>query len=112
MRESGRVVLHESERDMTGAVAEATAARHAAGVRQSVSTPTNDTAEAVNELVRDRLIAAGLVDNQTTAHGMDGLRMGRGVVPARYVRESMQLAYASDRFAPGTRMVGSSRRTG
>src|SRR5664279_1842493 len=47
---------------MTVAVAEATAARHAAGVRQSVSTPTNDTAEAVNELVRDRLIAAGLVD--------------------------------------------------
>src|SRR5664279_5039393 len=126
----------------TGAVAEATAARHAAGVRQSVSTPTNDTAEAVNELVRDRLIAAGLVDNQTTAHGMDGLRMGRGdlvmtrrndrdldvanrivwqvrrvtaqgsvelrgardrrqrrVVPARYVRESMQLAYASTAHA-------------
>jgi len=142
LQASGRVVVHGSERDMTVAVAAATANRHAAGVRQSVSTPTNDTAEAVNELVRDRLIAAGLVDDQTTAHGMDGLRMGRGdlvmtrrndrdldvanrivwevrrvtaagsvelrgawdrrqrrVVPARYVRESMQLAYASTAHA-------------
>ena len=76
--QTGRVVLHGTQQEMTEAVAEETAERHLAGVRQSVSTATNEAAEAVNELVRARLVAAGLVDNEQTAHGRTGCGWAAG----------------------------------
>ena len=39
---------------------------------------TNDVAAAVNEVVRERLVTAGAVDDTATTHGSDGLRIGAG----------------------------------
>ena len=70
--------LWDSEADALGQVAGLTAQRHLAGVSQAVSVDTNETAAAVNEVVRDQLVTAGAVDDSTVTHGSDGLRIGVG----------------------------------
>jgi hypothetical protein len=39
---------------------------------------TNDAVEAVNHIVRERLVDAGVVDNTRTVRGSDGLEIGAG----------------------------------
>lgn len=74
----GHVRVWDSEAAALANIALDTARRHAAGISQAVSVDTNDTAEAVNEIVREQLVTAGQVDDQMVVHGSDGLRIGVG----------------------------------
>jgi AAA domain len=74
----GHVQTWDSEADALGHLAVQAAERHLDGVSQAVAVDTNDTAAAVNEVVRDQLVAAGVVDDTTITHGSDGLRIGKG----------------------------------
>lgn len=74
----GHVQLHDTDTDALAALAAETAQRHLDGETQSVAVDTNEAADAVNEVVRDRLVDAGLVDDQQIVHGRDGLRIGAG----------------------------------
>lgn len=76
--EQGHVRLHRSDADALAALAVETADRHTAGETQSVSLGTNDAVDAVNQVVRERLVAAGVVDNAVTVNGSDGLPIGTG----------------------------------
>jgi len=78
LHKSGHIVMHKSEAEVVDMLATEIVERHLAGVSQSVGTATNEAVEAINEEVRSRLVAAGAVDDDVTAHGSDGLRMGRG----------------------------------
>jgi conjugative relaxase-like TrwC/TraI family protein len=74
----GNVVVHRTEQGAVDRVAEVAAQRVLAGDREALSVATNDLAAAINEQVRDHLVSAGHVDDGTTAHGSDGLRIGQG----------------------------------
>jgi exodeoxyribonuclease V alpha subunit len=74
----GHVKLWDSEADALAHIAIEAAHRHLAGVSQAVAVDTNDTASAVNEIVREQLVTAGQVDDQNVVHGSDGLRIGVG----------------------------------
>jgi ATP-dependent exoDNAse (exonuclease V) alpha subunit len=75
---TGHVRVWDSEADALGQLAWNTAHRHLDGAPQAVSVATNDDAAAVNEVVRERLVTAGAVDDTTVTHGSDGLRIGAG----------------------------------
>lgn len=74
----GHVRLHASDADALAVIAIETADRFIAGDSQSVSLGTNDAVEAVNQIVREQLVDAGVVDNSRTVHGSDGLEIGIG----------------------------------
>ncbi|HZM66305.1 MAG TPA: AAA family ATPase [Nakamurella sp.] len=74
----GHVKVWDSEADALAHLAVQAADRHLDGVSQAVAVDTNDTAAAVNEVVRDHLVTAGAVDDTTVTHGSDGLRIGVG----------------------------------
>lgn len=74
----GEIRLHRSESDAAAAIAYSVAERELAGISQSVAVPTNETAAVINEVVRERLVAAGQVDDTRSVHGSDGLRIGEG----------------------------------
>ena len=74
----GHVQIWDSEADALGHLAVQAAERHLNGVSQAVAVDTNETAAAVNEVVRDQLVTAGAVDDTTITHGSDGLRIGKG----------------------------------
>lgn len=76
--DQGHVQLHDTDTDALAALAAETAQRHLDGDTQSVAVDTNDAADAVNEVVRDRLVQAGMVDDHHTVHGRDGLSIGAG----------------------------------
>jgi ATP-dependent exoDNAse (exonuclease V) alpha subunit len=78
LHESGHVQVWDTEADALGQLAWETARRHLDGVSQAVSVATNDDAAAVNEVVREQLVAAGAVDDTQVTHGSDGLRIGVG----------------------------------
>ncbi|HEY7814110.1 MAG TPA: AAA family ATPase [Nakamurella sp.] len=72
-----RATCNDTDTDTDALAAEA-AQRHLDGDTQSGAVDTNEAADAVNEVVRERLVDAGLVDDQHTVHGRDGLRIGAG----------------------------------
>lgn len=74
----GEIRLHRSEGDAAAAIAYSVAERELSGASQSVAIPTNETAAVINEVVRERLVAAGQVDDTRITHGSDGLRIGAG----------------------------------
>ena len=74
----GHVQLWDSEADALAYIAVQAARRQLTGVSQAVAVDTNDTASAVNEIVREQLVTAGVVDDQHVVHGSDGLRIGVG----------------------------------
>ena len=74
----GHVRLHRTDADALAVIAIETADRVIAGDSQSVSLGTNEAVEAVNHIVRERLVDAGVVDNTVTVHGSDGLEIGVG----------------------------------
>jgi len=74
----GHIKVWDSEADALGHLAVQTTHRRLHGVSQAVAVDTNDTAAAVNEVVRDQLVTAGAVDDATVTHGSDGLRIGKG----------------------------------
>ena len=74
----GHIQLWDTEADALAHLAMQTAERHLHGVSQVVAVDTNDTAAAVNEVVRDHLVTAGAVDDTAVTHGSDGLRIGVG----------------------------------
>jgi hypothetical protein len=76
--DGGHVRVHRTEKQAVAEVAAAAAARVQGRESQSVSVSTNALAAAVNEAVRDRLVAAGLVDDRQVASGSDGFRIGAG----------------------------------
>jgi hypothetical protein len=55
----GHIKVWDSEVDALGHFAVQAAERHLDGVSQAVAVDTNDTAAAVNEVVRDHLVSAG-----------------------------------------------------
>lgn len=74
----GHVQLHETEADALAAIAVRVADRVIAGDSQSIAVGTNEQAEAINQVVRERLVDAGIVDDDLTTLGSDGLRIGVG----------------------------------
>lgn len=74
----GEIRVHRSEADAVAAIAYGVAERQVAGVSQSVAVPTNEAAAVINEVVRERLVTAGHVDDTVIVHGSDGLRVGVG----------------------------------
>jgi exodeoxyribonuclease V alpha subunit len=81
--ERGQVRVHASEADRHAALADLVTAEHlagqdVAGQDVAVVVDTRDQAAALNAAIRDRLVAAGLVDDTTTATGRDGQPVGGG----------------------------------
>ena len=74
----GHVQLHETEADALAAIALTAADRVIADESQSIAVGTNEHAEAINQIVRERLVDAGIVDDDLTTLGSDGLRIGVG----------------------------------
>ena len=74
----GHIQLWDSEADALAHLAVQTAERHLDGVSHVLAVDTNDTAAAVNEVVRDHLVTTGAVDDRHVVHGSDGLRIGVG----------------------------------
>jgi hypothetical protein len=74
----GQVRLHDCELDRQQAIAHEVAAARRAGHPPAVVVDTREQAAALNSAIRDRLIAAGLVDDQHTATGRGGQPVGAG----------------------------------
>src|SRR5664279_3068160 len=74
----GHIKVWDSEADALAHLAIQTTERHLDGVSHALAVDTNDTAAAVNEVVRDHLVTAGAVDDTRVTHGSDGLRIGVG----------------------------------
>jgi hypothetical protein len=72
-----RATCNDTDTDTDALAAEA-AQRHLDGDTQSGAVDTNEAADAVNEVVRERLVDARRVDERHTVHGRDGLRIGAG----------------------------------
>ncbi|MCW2631979.1 MAG: TrwC relaxase, partial [Pseudonocardia sp.] len=76
--ERGQVRVHASEAERHAALAELVTAEHLAGQDVAVVVDTREHAAALNAAIRDRLVAAGMVDDQNTVTGRDGQRVGVG----------------------------------
>ncbi|MDT4979760.1 MAG: hypothetical protein QOG07_1639, partial [Pseudonocardiales bacterium] len=76
--ERGQVRVHASEADRHAALAELVTVEHLAGSDVAVVVDTRDQAASLNAAIRDRLVAAGLVDDTHTATGRHGQRLGVG----------------------------------
>ena len=78
----GLVQLHTSDDSAHEQIATATAAAIEAGTPVAATVATNDEARDLNERVRNKLVAAGEVDDRATITGSDGLPVGVGDVIA------------------------------
>ncbi|MFT3862142.1 MobF family relaxase [Micropruina sp.] len=83
----GLVVLHESTEDV-----QETIARDARD-GDAITTATNDEARELNERIRETRVRGGVVDDQRTTSGSDGLPIGRGdVIQTRHNDADVQVA--------------------
>jgi conjugative relaxase-like TrwC/TraI family protein len=73
---SGRVVVHATEAEAVEHLA--AQATDNPTVTQTIAVSTNAAAEAINLEARNRLVAAGVVDDEVTVDAADGIRLGRG----------------------------------
>lgn len=78
----GLVQLHATEDSAHEQIAKATTAAIEAGTMVAATVATNYEARDINERVRSQRVAAGEVDDTTTATGCDGLPVGVGDVIA------------------------------
>lgn len=76
--------LFDSEADRAAQLALATADDYTTGQAVAASTATNAEAEAVNEVLRERLVAAGLVDDQRLGRVADRRRRPRDDTQERH----------------------------
>jgi exodeoxyribonuclease V alpha subunit len=76
--ERGQVMVHTGEADRHAALADLVTVEHLAGGDVAVVVDTRDQAAALNAEIRDRLVAAGLVDDNNMATGRDGQAVGVG----------------------------------
>ena len=74
----GQIRLHGSEHDRHAAIAEEFLAEHLAGGTVKVVVDTREQVAALNAAIRDRLVAAGLVDDQHTTSTHSGQPVGVG----------------------------------
>lgn len=78
LAERGAVVIHASEAEAVGAIANQVAGPGGRDEALAVTVATNDDARKVNQAVRDLRVGAGEVDDTRTTVGMDGERIGAG----------------------------------
>jgi exodeoxyribonuclease V alpha subunit len=78
LSQRGQVTLHASEAERHATLAELVTAEHLAGGDVAVVVDTREQAAALNAAIRDRMVAAGLVDDTKTATGRDGQRVSVG----------------------------------
>jgi exodeoxyribonuclease V alpha subunit len=76
----GHITVHASELERRDALAARVAARRLGGVTTSVVVDTHEHAATLNAAIRDRLVAAGAVDDHRVAVTTDGQRVGAGDV--------------------------------
>ena len=77
--EDGHIVLHPSEAERTqGLATEAAAAILAGHTSRALMADTREEVSALNAAIRDRLVAAGLVDDHTVVTTLAGERLGVG----------------------------------
>src|SRR5207244_137898 len=72
----GSVRLHDSEHDRHQAIADEVTSAHRAGRTVAVVADTREQVTAFNSAIRDRLVNAGLVDDQHTADARAGQPVG------------------------------------
>jgi len=78
LAERGQVALYPDEATRLAAVAEAAARARAGGEPTTVAVVTREQAGELNAAIRDRLVAAGLVDDTLTATAAGGQQVGVG----------------------------------
>lgn len=78
LAERGQVALYPDEATRLAAVAEAAARARAGGEPTAVAVATREQAGELNAAIRDRLVAAGLVDDTLTALAAGGQQVGVG----------------------------------
>jgi exodeoxyribonuclease V alpha subunit len=76
----GHIVLYGSETERRDALAGRVASARLSGLTPAVVVDTRDHAATLNAAIRDRLVAAGAVDNHRAAVTADGQRIGAGDV--------------------------------
>jgi exodeoxyribonuclease V alpha subunit len=76
----GQIALYGSDTERRDALAGRVAAARLSGLTPAVVVDTRDHAAAFNAAVRDRLVAAGAVDDHRAAVTADGQRIGAGDV--------------------------------
>ena len=76
----GHITVHASELERRDALAARVAATRLGGVTTSVVVDTHEHAATLNAAIRDRLVAAGAVDDHRVAVTTDGQRVGAGDV--------------------------------
>ena len=74
----GQIALYGSEMERREALGERLAAARLSGLTPAVVVDTRDHAATLNAAVRDRLVAAGAVDDHRAAVTADGQRIGAG----------------------------------
>lgn len=74
----GLVHVHGTVEQARAAIAADAAASITEGRSVSLTAATNDEATAINDVTRQHLVAAGVVDDGQTVTGMDGSHVGRG----------------------------------
>ncbi|OZB89627.1 MAG: TrwC relaxase, partial [Microbacterium sp. 14-71-5] len=83
----GLIVLHDSDEDVREGIA------RDARDGDAITVATNDEARELNERIRDQRVRAGLVDDQRTTVGSDGLPIGRGdMIQTRHNDADVQVA--------------------
>ncbi|MEP7180494.1 MAG: AAA family ATPase, partial [Pseudonocardiales bacterium] len=75
LSQRGQVRVHAGEAERHAALAELVTAEHLAGQDVAVVVDTREQAAALNAAIRDRLVKAGMVDDQNTVTGRDGQRL-------------------------------------
>lgn len=76
--ERGAVVVHGDKAEAIRAIATEVAGELTRETGLSLTVATNDDALLLNEAVRERRVAAGVVDDNNVVEGMAGVRVGRG----------------------------------
>ncbi len=74
----GSVRLHDSEHHRQQVIADQVTSAHRAGRTVAVVVDTREQVAALNSAIRDRLVEAGLVDDQHTADARGGQPVGAG----------------------------------
>jgi hypothetical protein len=74
----GRIALYESDIERRDGIAEQIAAARGAGISPALVVDTREHAATLNAAIRDRLVAAGAVEDRRTVVTVHGQRVGAG----------------------------------
>ncbi len=78
LQHSGHIRVHAGAGERDAAIAEAVISARAAGRTVAAVLDTREQVAALNSVIRDRLVAAGLVEDRDTASTLAGQLVGRG----------------------------------